>query len=224
MVHIASVTKEEAKAFGILAKKDLSEHPLQGTILEAKRNKEMVNEIDLDLFRGGTPFLLFENSQPVSLHITRMSSRKRKDAWGRYCNFYLAYTLPSHRYKGYASALCTFVQDQLQAEGYDRMKSLIGSWGGFRLHLSLGHTLWGLAPNGCIVVDFPLRKGIFPSSTPRLIRSYGLSEEWSVDSLITALTDQNGFFARTKEEVLETFSRHLPVLGKPRSSPVFLQL
>lgn len=220
MNEIRVATKEEAKAFGKLAKVDLKLNSSQLTPLEAERSRFVANEVDLYLYREGTPFLFLKDSEPVSLNITRLSSRKRRDAWGRYSNFNIAYTLLNHRYKGYATALCTFIEQSLASQGYERMKSLIGSWGGYRLHTGLNHMMWGLGPNGCIAVDFPLRKGLFPPGIPRLSRSYGISETLTKDILLTILTDPNGLFARTEDEVLEAFEKHPPVFGKVSSASV----
>lgn len=174
----------------------------------------MIDEVALDLYRGGTPYLRVLDGNPISLNITRLSNRKRRDAWGRYSNFYLAYTLPEYRKQGHATALCRWIQETLASEGYDRMKSLAGSWAGFRLHLALGDIFWGKAENGCLVVDSPLHSGSFPSTIPRLIRTYSLDGSYTRENLIEDLCDPNGHFLQNRNLVEEVLTHHDLLLGR----------
>jgi len=108
----------------------------------------------------GVPCLgLLVCGELLSVNVTNFSKSKRKNAWGRYLNFYLAYTVPEHRYKGYASRLVEHVERTALEQGYNRMKSLAGSYAGVRLHMRFGHQFWGIAKRGEFMVDTPLRSG-----------------------------------------------------------------
>src|SRR5262249_46218440 len=108
--------------------------------------------------------------------------KTRQGAWGRYLTFHFAYTLFGMRRLGYGGTLLRWVEGWARREGMDRIKSLIGSYGGFRLHWAPGHEIWGLyagrkADNkGCLEVDSPLeawkpeRREGWPDGVPKKVR------------------------------------------------------
>jgi GNAT superfamily N-acetyltransferase len=116
-------------------------------------------------FYGATLFGGWLGDELVTVNATRFSKGKKKNAWGRYTNFYLAYTVPSHRRRGYAVALQRHVEELAVGLGYHRLKSLTQSYLGLRLHMSLGHHFWGVNAKNEIIVDTPLVAKDWPTDT-----------------------------------------------------------
>jgi hypothetical protein len=93
-------------------------------------------------------------------------------------NFYLAYTLPEYRHQGFASQIVAHLEKKALDGGWNRMKSLAGSYGGVRLHMHMGHTFWGVHKSGALIVDTPLNDlDEFPEGTPIEARSKGATAE-----------------------------------------------
>ncbi len=117
----------------------------------------------------------FLEGKAVSFNATYFSRGKKKNAWGRYVNFHLAYTFPEYRFRGYATQLSRYVEEDARRQGYHRLKSLCQSYAGFRLHLALGHGFYGVQAAtahrgkdgaGALVVDAPIVTGHqFPTGT-----------------------------------------------------------
>lgn len=208
---MSQVSSEEALQFGKLARDDLKLHPPEGYY----RDRQVISEVSLDLYRGGTPYLLYVDKLPVSLNITRLSSKKRISAWGRYVNCNLTYTLTEHRFRGYSSGLYLHLQKRFADMGYERLKSLIGSWPGFRLHINLNHVIWGQEELGHFVVDTPLTTKSPPTGIPPQIRSYHLSDDWTEQKMLEGLSNPKGFFRCSDSDIREALSRHTPILGHP---------
>jgi len=140
--------------------------------LDDKISRSMLTGSRVTVMGWDTPCIgLNLNGNLISINVTNIHKR-RKNAWGRYINVYLAYTLPDYRYKGYASRLITHLEETAIAGGCNRLKSLAGSWAGVRLHMHFGHTFWGIAKTGEIVVDSPLAPGMkFPDGIPEDVRN-----------------------------------------------------
>jgi GNAT superfamily N-acetyltransferase len=121
-------------------------------------------------------YALFLYDQAVSWNATYFSRGRKKNGWGRYVNFHLAFTLPEFRRRGYATELARFVEAQAVAQGYHRLKSLCQTYAGYRLHRKLGHHFWGLQGtyhdgrvregNGKLLIDTPLLEREFPEGVP----------------------------------------------------------
>jgi GNAT superfamily N-acetyltransferase len=144
--------------------------------LDDKISRQMLSESKIVVSLYGAPIIGFEvDGELVSINITSFAKSKRKNAWGRYVNFYLAYTVPDHRYKGYASQLVSHIERIALEQGYNRMKSLAGSYAGVRLHMHFGHQFWGIATKrGELIVDTPLRSGDeWPDGVPEKARTAG---------------------------------------------------
>ena len=120
------------------------------------------------IIRWGYPCLgLKVDGEILSINVTSFSKRPRKNAWGRYLNFYIAYTVPAHRHKGYATQLATHIEQIGIDGGWDRIKSLAGSYGGVRLHMGMGHHFYGIGKGGALVMDSPLKSGeVWPDTLP----------------------------------------------------------
>lgn len=144
--------------------------------LDDKISRSMLSGSRVTVMSWGVPCLgLLLNGELVSVNVTNFSKRARKNAWGRYLNFYLAYTVPEHRLKGYASRLVEHVEKTAIEGGWNRMKSLAGSYGGMRLHMHFGHQFWGIAKKGEFIVDTPLRGGDeWPDGVPIEARNAGV--------------------------------------------------
>lgn len=160
---LVSVTPEEFTAFD-------KEH--NSALLDDKMSRSMLSGSRTAVMAWGTPCIgLMIDNELQSINVTSIH-KKAKNAWGRYINVYLAYTVPVYRYKGYASILIRHLEEQALAEGCKRMKSLAGSWAGVRLHMHFGHHFYGVAKQGEIVVDTPLAPGLeFPEGIPVDVRN-----------------------------------------------------
>jgi len=135
-------------------------------------DNEVLGNFDMYLFRKNPVWGLIDPDGTVrSVAVLAVGTRK-KNAWGPYANWYAAHTLPAHRYQGRATRLNRMLLDDARAKGCVRVKSLIQSYAGVRLHWRLGHDFWGVTEKGYIQVDSPLdRSSAWPSTTPEQARS-----------------------------------------------------
>jgi GNAT superfamily N-acetyltransferase len=165
-------------------------------LLDDKMSRSMLSGSRTAVMAWGTPCIgLMVDYELLSVNVTSIH-KKPKNAWGRYINVYLAYTVPAHRYKGYASTLVEHLEKEALAEGCTRMKSLAGSWAGVRLHMHFGHHFYGVAKNGELVVDTPLISGLtFPDGIPVDVRNRTVGEArlQTRDDLIEILTTSERF-------------------------------
>jgi GNAT superfamily N-acetyltransferase len=125
-------------------------------------------------------YILFTDNRAASFNATYFSRGKKKNGWGRYVNWHLAYTLPEFRRQGFARKLARAVELEARKAGYHRLKSLCQTQLGYFLHRSLGHQCWGPfvkaigqraaggeKSRGALVVDTPLRTDWqFPEGIP----------------------------------------------------------
>jgi GNAT superfamily N-acetyltransferase len=118
-------------------------------------NHPVLKEAALYQFWGAATYVMKDKEGPVSLIQMKLGKRK-KNAWEPYANWYGAYTLPSHRRQGHATALYKALERCATDVGCRRVKSLAGSSAGLGLHHSLGHQCWGRTPAGEVWVDSPL--------------------------------------------------------------------
>jgi GNAT superfamily N-acetyltransferase len=174
---------------------------------DVRAEKEMLPVFPVYPFRGARVWAVLNSDQlAVSIHMTRFSSPKsREGAWGRYCNFNLAYTLATHRRRGYATELLRHVEALARAEGVSRMKSLVKSWGGFRLHWRAGHQFWGLTEDGELQIDTPLDPNQpFPNTVPRLARAAVENPHlMEPGELFDVITNPKGLFRADPAEAKE---------------------
>lgn len=115
----------------------------------------VLQEFSLDVFRGAVLYVLEDEHGPFSANITNFGKRK-KNIFEPYANWYVAYTVPSERRKGHATALYRVAEAEAVQRGCRRIRSLAGSAAGGYLHLSLGHQFWGAKDTGELFVDSPL--------------------------------------------------------------------
>lgn len=130
-------------------------------------------EVRMMLFRG-TPFWLgYVEDLPVTLNATKFGTRK-KNIWEPYANWYIAYTRPACRRRGYARELATHVRNLAVEHGCVRLKALAGSRLGYQLHRGMGDQFWAMTPRNELVVDTPLVTTLtFPNDkTPASARQY----------------------------------------------------
>jgi len=132
-----------------------------------KTSRRMLSESRSVVVHWGTPCRgLWVDGDLITVNVTSFSKRPRKNAWGRYLNFYLAYTRPLDRYKGYATHLAQTIEKMAVGQGYSRLKSLAGSYAGVRLHMAMGHHFWGIGKGGALIVDTPISDEKFPEGVP----------------------------------------------------------
>lgn len=115
----------------------------------------VLKTLDFDIYRGASGIAAFHEGLPVSVHVSKIGKR-HKNIWEPYLNWYIAYTTPHMRRKGYAKSLYELMEAMAENEGCRRVKSLAGSEGGAMLHHSLGHQMWGVTAKYEIIVDSPL--------------------------------------------------------------------
>ena len=165
LTEIVSVSPEEFKEF-------CRDAALR---VDDKTSRNMLNESKITVALYGAPCIgLLVDGNLLSINVTAFQKSARKNAWGRYINFYLAYTMPEYRYKGFASMLVEHIEQKALELGYNRMRSLAGSYAGVRLHMHFGHQFWGIAKKGELIVDTPLRNGDeWPDGVPERARTAG---------------------------------------------------
>jgi len=131
-------------------------------------DKEVLNQWGRLPFNTDLCFGLRVGDETVSYSAWRFSTKKQKNAWGRYTFWHFAYTPDKSRRRGYAKQLFAEVASLAVQQGYVRVKSLCQSRLGVILHQSLGHDFWGRdKKNGSLVVDSPLNRAIvFPDGIP----------------------------------------------------------
>lgn len=118
-------------------------------------NHPVLKDLSFYVFWSAHVWVAYEGDAPVSIHCTKLGKRK-KNVWEPYANWYGAYTLPSERRKGHATALYRVMEAAAVQAGCRRVKSLAGSSAGLALHHSLRHACWGLTPNNEVWVDSAL--------------------------------------------------------------------
>ena len=124
------------------------------------------------LYRA-TAYAYLDGDRPVSF-LAIAYNKTAKVEWGKYINSYLVYTVPEFRGKGYATYLHRKIEDDAIQRGYARTQSLIKTYAGFRFHLALGHTFWGLNQRGEMRCDSPLdRDAKQPRGIPAAARDAG---------------------------------------------------
>lgn len=121
---------------------------------ELKRHP-VLTETALYVFWGARVWLLTDDTEPLSIHVSKIGKRK-KNKWEPYMNWYGAYTLPDHRRRGHAYKLYAAAEKVAVSAGCRRVKSLAGSSAGLGLHLALKHQAWGRTPAGEVYIDSPL--------------------------------------------------------------------
>ncbi len=133
----------------------------------------------------------------VSLNISH-PGKSRRCGWGKYVNLYYAYTRHDLRKQGHATALQRFLEPLWLGDGQNRLKSLVGSYGGFRFHRRMGHSFWGTNEKNELVVDAPLmnwdptKAQVWPDSVPRHARGVTESKTPLTDDVLVAyLQDDN---------------------------------
>lgn len=135
------------------------------------------------LWQGNRAYVLSDGGMRVSLAIMNFGKRKH-NAWGPYVNWYTSWTPEPLRRRGYATELARTLFIMARVAGCVRVKSLIQSYAGVRLHWRLGHSMWGWTDKGFIQVDHPLVSRDWPSTTPEQARAVTSRQEpWSVAEL-----------------------------------------
>jgi len=181
------------------------------TKTEASWEKSFVRSMDLGVFYKSTIYALGGEEPPyITVNMTHMGTR-RQGAWGRYVNFYYAYTAIGQRKKGYSGGLHRFLEELWLKSGLDRIKSKVASYGGFRLHRGLGHQFWGLDEKKELVIDSPLvnwsSTRAFPrGTTPRYAR--GVTESlspYTPQQIVHYLTGGDCSYRISKEEALSLY-------------------
>ena len=131
---------------------------LQGSIYRREKEFKCVTkywDLYVRLYRATAYAYKSGDGQLVSFLAIAYNKTPKGD-WGKYINSYLVYTQPNFRKQGYATFLHRAVEQDALKKGYARTQSLIKTYAGFRFHLALGHTFWGLNERGEMRCDSPL--------------------------------------------------------------------
>jgi hypothetical protein len=146
-------------------------------------------------------YALKEGDTVLSYNATYFQKSARKNGWGRYANWYFAYTPIPLRRQGYAKALYRLVEQEALDAGLHRLKSLVQSDLGYYLHRSLNHQFWGIKMNKSghldLVVDTPIADVPFPEGIPTEVRTHPNAhlltpaecEKWMMEATICATTN-----------------------------------
>lgn len=161
----------------------------------------------------------------VGIHVARPSTGKRKNAWGRYVNHYLAYVRPESRAQGYGAGAEAVLQARWAHGGWDRVKTLCQSRLGVYYHEALADVVWGVNPKGELVIDSPLDPAAtWPAGMPIKARNAAVSPR---DTPLTAqevwavVTDFNGRFRMGAAEAYALLARRAEGAGVgPAGAPV----
>lgn len=130
----------------------------------------------------------------LSVSAVYFSTKPKKNGWGKYINWYYAYTRPALRHRGLASQLQLHIEADAAAQGYHRVKSLVQSYGGVRLHMRLQHDMWGVNPKGEIIVDAPIADCYkFPTGIPVQARQNNLHPGLIDQPMLDAVLSQPPF-------------------------------
>jgi hypothetical protein len=157
-IEVVSVSTEEFILFD-------REH--NAAVCDGRLERRALSESRSVAVHWGVPCLgLRVDGRLVSINVTNFSKRPRKNAWGKYINWYLSYTIPSERFKGHATSLALHVEQLAVEHGYSRLKSLAGYYPGVRLHMRMGHHFWGIGKGGALIVDTPISAETFPDGIP----------------------------------------------------------
>lgn len=177
----------------------------------ARFERLYVGETQIRLYDwyGAQFFGAFDHDErQISLHVLKLNSSPRKNAWGRYVNHYLAFTRPRWRGLGYATAAEIDLQAMAAAEGYDRLKTLCQSWLGVLYHERLRDQVWGVNEKGELVIDSPLHPGPWPAGVPIKARKFNTTgRELTRMELAAILTDPSGIFRRSLGQVNEVLDK-----------------
>lgn len=156
---------------------------------------------------GATAYAYVDGDRPVSF-LAIAYNKLPKGEWGKYINSYLVYTVPEHRRNGYATYLHHHVEADALRHGYARTQSLIKTYAGFRFHLNLGHTFWGLNKRGEMRCDSPLdRRPPYLRGVPPAARDAQDAHPLSTSELIDILTT-NPLYRQPRPEMQELFDTH----------------
>lgn len=137
-----------------------------------KAGRKVLGDADMMFFRGVGVWVGIENGRPVTLNASHFSKRK-KNVWQPYMNWYIAFTRIDERRKGYATDLAIHVRNLGVEAGCIRLKALAGTIAGTMFHWSLKDQMWALTPKNEIMVDTPIVKKRFPTDkTPIEARQY----------------------------------------------------
>ena len=154
---------------------------------------------------GCSAFGVQHKGKIVSFAAVHFNQRAR-DEWGKYINSYLVYTLPAYRKAGYATALQRFVESKAVSAGYSRTKSLIQTYAGFRFHLGLGHTFWGVNARGELRCDSPLKDVSGLRGIPDGAKEVPGAHPLTVPELIQVM--QSSLYKRSDSELKALFETH----------------
>jgi hypothetical protein len=161
--------------------------------LDAANGKFLQNQWSAGPFHNDFCFGLRIGIGFVSYNATRFSTKKHKNAWGRYIHAHLAYTPVQYRRRGYAKLLFQLIEHLAFESGYSRVKSICQTYLGFRLHRSLGHEFWGLDKRGKLIVDSALNPAdAFPAGIPIEARCAVNPHLWTPEELETHWSHESG--------------------------------
>jgi len=151
-----------------------------------------------------------EDGELVSFAAIAPNKRPKIDGWGKYINSYLVYTLPAHRLKGYATTLHRTIELTALKHGWSRTQSLIQTYAGFRFHLHLRHTFWGLNKRGEIRCDSPLdhKAATTGIGVPAAARDAIDPHPLTVEELIEILHNSPLYGQRSRAELQAVFDTH----------------
>lgn len=123
----------------------INANPLEAQVL----NRSIVDM----LWKGGSKaWIINVDGIPTSLCMARRISKTRES----YLSWYLSFTLPSARRRGYALALITHITEYYKTKGAQRIWGKVSTRSGYSLAKGFKMMFWGLTPDRQLVFDTPL--------------------------------------------------------------------
>lgn len=216
-LSVVELGKPEIVAFENAVRADLRERWFEFTREQNQVERHWVQTFQMIHHYCNGPFFgLLMGDQVITINATGFSRQTKKTPrnWGSYINFYLGYTIPSARGSGFGGSLLRWVVEEAKRRGYHRLKSLVGSEGGFRLHAPLCCVYWGVARKGELIVDMPLDTSAnYPKGVPAKARTYAKEAQYfpgrplSNEELLRTLTGPEGVFKLEQDKAQSLLAR-----------------
>lgn len=151
-----------------------------------KTDKSILSDLPLSVHWGYRLFV-YNKGTLISASLGKSEDKE----WGRGINVMIVHTLLDYRGQGLAKGAYEGVMAYGRKQGFGRITTTSGSYGGWRTHHALGLTAWGLNNQGQIVFEHPLTEAPRKSVPPRA-RKLGSRGPFSVEQQVKTLIDPAG--------------------------------
>lgn len=153
-----------------------------------KIDKSILSDLPLSVHWGYRLFV-YNKGTLISASLGKSEDKE----WGRGINVMIVHTLLDYRGQGLAKGAYEAVMSYGRKQGFGRVTTTSGSYGGWRTHHALGLTAWGLNAQKQIVFEHPLEDRPRKSVPPRA-RKLGSRGPLSLADQVKALVDPEGAY------------------------------